>query len=173
MLNPLSHTSQGISHINFRDREEGRENVCIYLLIPACALTGDRTHNVGISGLRSHQLTNPARAVFIVFLRNLVNFAFHCLADVCWFFYNTVPLPLPGRVRVNLIAESRPFLTVASPHALKQPVSPWTPGEGSPGREASQAISSLHTSQSFLPLSSDLTPSHHQGRTIIMALIFL
>ena len=56
----------------FLERKTGRQTdiesliscstyLCIHLLFPVCALTGDRTHNLGVSGRWSHQLSYPAR----------------------------------------------------------------------------------------------------------------
>ena len=51
--------------IDFRKSEEERERNIDLLLYPfvilVCALTGDQTCNLGISGLRSNQLSNLAR----------------------------------------------------------------------------------------------------------------
>ena len=37
--------------------------LCICWLIPVCALTGDQSHNLGVSGQCTNQLSHPARAV--------------------------------------------------------------------------------------------------------------
>ena len=37
---------------------------CIHWLVLVCALTGDQTHNLGISGRYSNQLSYPARATW-------------------------------------------------------------------------------------------------------------
>ena len=84
---------------DFRRKERERETLiccstywCIYLLILLCTLTGDWTHNFGVSGRHSNQPSYPARAVFvflilvfvkILFLRSHVYMYTHIYIYVC------------------------------------------------------------------------------------------
>ena len=78
MPNPPSHTSQGylliLERERGRKRERGRDRerdiktsicsstyLCLHWLILVCALTKYQTHNFGVSGQCSNQLSYPAR----------------------------------------------------------------------------------------------------------------
>ena len=60
----------------FREREEGEREketsiccssyFCIHWLILLCALTRDQTHNLGVLGRRSNQMSYPARAKGVI-----------------------------------------------------------------------------------------------------------
>ena len=78
-------------YVCFREREEGREKIetstccstylCIHLLIPICALTGDWTCNLGILGRCSNQLSYPAKWSWSLMLTlNVAIDRFPCLS---------------------------------------------------------------------------------------------
>ena len=61
--------------IIFRERKREREtsvccstHLCIHWFILACALTGDQTNNLSVSGWCSNQLSYPARAAEILIM---------------------------------------------------------------------------------------------------------
>ena len=64
--------------IIFRERKREREtsvccstHLCIHWLILVWALTGDRTHNLGVLGQHSDHLSCLARVKFIAFSENI------------------------------------------------------------------------------------------------------